>query len=171
MPATQQERRAAIREALVTVAEKNTAANRRLRNIRRAWILIPTAAAAVALTAGGLAFAQYANVTDKSNVACFARAELDPFGNFPGTHAAVADESGNGPASVEDARALCSDLWAQNILDAQTPNGTAPHDAYDRSFSHPVPPELAVCVMHDGTAAVVPGDDSVCAKLGLSVKH
>ncbi|GAA4150007.1 hypothetical protein [Leifsonia shinshuensis] len=171
MPATQQERRAAIREALVSVAEKNTSANRRMRNARRAWILIPAAATAVALTAGALVFAQYANVTDRSSVACFARPELNPFGGFPGTPAAVADENGNGPASIDDARALCADLWAQNILDAGTPSGTASKDAYDRSFSHPVPPHLAVCMMGDGTAAVVPGDDTVCAKLGLAVKR
>lgn len=171
MPATQQERRAAIREALVSAAEKKTPGNRRFRNIRRAWILIPTVAAAVALTASAATFAQYANVTDKSNASCFARAELGAFEQFLGTHAAVADENGNGPVSIDDARALCADLRAQHVLDADTPSGTAPKDAYDRSFSHPVPPHLAVCVMGDGTAAVAPGDDTVCAQLGLPVKH
>ncbi len=177
MSASQDDRRAAIREALVTVAEKGTRENNHLRSVKRAWVVVPVAAAALALTAGGLAVAQFAHVTDKSSVSCFARAELTWFGEFPGTHAAMAGNSQTkdgageqGPVSIEDAKSLCSDLWKQNVLDATTPNGMAPPSAFDRTFSHQVPSPLTVCVMGDGTAAVIPGDEHVCAKLGLSAR-
>jgi hypothetical protein len=171
MTGSQEERRAAIRDILVDVAQKGTRENKHLRNVKRAWVALPVAVATLALTAGGFAVAQFAHVTDKNSVSCFARAELNWLGEFPGTHAASAgDGSSDGPVSIEDAKALCGDLWKQNVLDATTPSGTTGPGAYDRTFSHPVPSPLTVCVMGDGTAAVVPGDEHVCAKLGLSAR-
>lgn len=167
-----EDRRAAIRNVLVDVAQKGTRENKHLRNVKRAWVALPVAVAALTLTAGGLAVAQFAHVTDKSSVSCFSRAELTWLGEFPGTHAASAgDRNPDGPVPIEDAKALCGDLWKQNVLDATTSSGTTAPSAYDRTFSHPVPSPLTVCVMGDGTAAIVPGDEHVCAKLGLSARN
>lgn len=49
------------------------------------------------------------------------------------------------------------------------PNGSAPSQ-YDRSFSHPVPHRLTVCVLNDGRAAVIPGDEKVLTSLGRAMK-
>jgi hypothetical protein len=123
------------------------------------------------LTAGTVVALQ-APVTDDQAVACFARAEISA-GSFPGTMVAVGEgtigEAQGGAIPIDDAVAVCSDLWAQHVLDADIPSGVSTEPA-DRSFSHPVPEELAVCVLREGIAAVVPGPGTVCGELGLPEK-
>ena len=169
-PSFNERRSEAIRNLLVNTAQKGTAENRHYKATRRTWILVPSAALALALTGGTVALMQ-AQVSDKNQVHCFARAERNG-SSFPGTTMTVlqgtTDQTSEAPPAVpiEDALALCSDMWKQHALDASVPNG-APAMQIDPKFSHPVPSPLTVCVW-DGRAAVIPGGANVCAKLGLA---
>ncbi|MEV7136440.1 hypothetical protein AB0N24_26650, partial [Arthrobacter sp. NPDC093128] len=134
------------------------------------------AGVAVALVATGGAVVMQLPVTDKSSIDCFARAELHGSW-FPGTTVVLGEGTRVGepstqrnPIPIEDALAACRDLWAQHAFDPKSPNGMAHPGLYDRSFSYPVPDLLTVCVLSDGRAAVIPGDENVCASLGLAVK-
>lgn len=81
-------------------------------------------------------------------------------GTYPGSSATIAD--GDGPGRVDDARALCAEMWEQGVL-SPTVDPTAP------THTPGVVPPLQVCVMRDGTAAVVPSNTaSVCQSLGMS---
>jgi hypothetical protein len=71
---------------------------------------------------------------------------------------------------VGERLALCRDLWAQHAFDPASPNGMAHPSLYDRSFSYPVLNPLALCVLNEGRAAVIPGDEGVCASMGLALK-
>lgn len=167
------ERSAAIEQLLTKVAQDGTPENRHFQNTKGKRILL--AGVAVALVATGGAAVMQLPVTDKSSILCFARAELH--GNeFPGTSVTVLEGARPGepaprnPVPIEDALAACRDVWAQHVLDPDAPNGSAHPSLYDRSFSYPVPDPLTVCVLNDGRAAVIPGDENVCASLGLALK-
>jgi len=169
-----EERSKAIEQLLANVAQDGTPENRHFQNTKGKRILLSGVVAAVAVSGAAIALQQ--PVTDKSSVACLARAELS--GNqFPGTTAVLGEGTRVGepstqrnPVPIEDALALCRDLWAQHALDSDSPNGMAHPNLYDRSFSYPVPNPLTVCVLKDGRAAVIPGDEGVCASLGLALK-
>lgn len=163
------ERRAAIRRLLVQLPVRSGSTNRRFRRRQIAIVAVPALAATILLTAGAIAVTQ-ANVTNRDEVMCAARAERNIWGAIPGTQAVLGagslGESDGGPIAISDPVSLCADLWAQHVLDAGTPSGTFAGPA-DGTFSYPVP-ELVECVMGNGAAAVVPGGPEVCQVLGLS---
>ncbi|MGH7427838.1 MAG: hypothetical protein ACREJ4_05720, partial [Candidatus Methylomirabilaceae bacterium] len=156
---------------LVNTAEKGTVENRRYKRIHRAWIIVPSAALALGMTGGTVALLQ-AQVTEKNHVLCFARAERNG-SSFPGGTVTVLQGTKGIPLQappavpIEDAVAVCSDMWKQHALDASMPNGSPGPGQEDPTFSHPVPDPLTVCVWN-GMAAVIPGGPAVCAKLGLA---
>ncbi|HEU4540830.1 MAG TPA: hypothetical protein VFR23_06845 [Jiangellaceae bacterium] len=164
VPPLEPARQAAMRELI-----EFAVANEKHRSAR---VRVPIAAglgAAVAL-AGGTAAAIVLTrepVTDSSLVHCLARAELDAQGNYPGT-AVAATASQGGPVSVEDARAACEEAWRQGILDPSAEIG-APLPDPDPARRAAVPAELSVCVMPDGSAAVVPGA-AACGELDLPLR-
>ncbi|MDQ0680559.1 hypothetical protein QFZ30_003941 [Arthrobacter pascens] len=168
------ERSAAIEALLANVAQDGTPENRHFQNTKGKRILL--SGVAVALVATGGAVVMQLPVTDKSSILCFARAELN--GNqFPGTTVTLGEGTRVGepstqrnPIPIEDALVACRDIWAQHVLDPNTPNGSAHPSLHDRSFSYPIPDPLTVCVLSDGRAAVIPGDDKVCTSLGLALK-
>jgi hypothetical protein len=167
------ERSAAIEALLVRVAQDGTPENQRFQNTRGKGVLV--AGVAVALVATGGAVLMQLPVTDKSSILCFARAELNGH-QFPGTTVTVlagarpGEQKPDNPVPIEDALAACRDIWAQHVLDPNVPNGTADPKLFDRTFSYPVPDPLTVCVLDDGRAAVMPGDEKICGSLGLASK-
>ncbi|HEX6326434.1 MAG TPA: hypothetical protein VFZ72_07670 [Jiangellaceae bacterium] len=158
-------RQAAMRELLEYALASEA------RRASRARLPIAAGVGAVVALAGGTAAAIVLTqepVTDTSLVHCLARAELDAAGNYPGTAVAATGAKG-GPVSVEDARAACGQAWQHGILDPAAEIGAQLPDP-DPSRRAAVPAELAVCVMSDGSAAVVPGTATVCGELGLSLQ-
>lgn len=168
------ERSAAIAALLANVAQDGTPENRHFQNTKGKRILL--AGIAVALVATGGAVVMQLPVTDKSSIDCFARAELH--GNqFPGTTVVLGEGTRIGepstqrnPIPIEDALAACRHVWAQHVLDPDAPDGRTHPSLRDRSSSYPVPHPLTVCVLSDGRAAVIPGDEKVCDSLGLALK-
>lgn len=117
-------------------------------------------AGAVALTTGAAILFGSAPVTDTTIVHCLSSTTRGADGTYPGSSATIAD--GDGPGRVDDARALCAQMWEQGVL-SSTVDPTAP------TQSPGVVPPLQVCVMRDGTAAVAPSSNaSVCQSLGMA---
>ncbi|MFP3463531.1 hypothetical protein R5O87_22055 [Arthrobacter globiformis] len=173
-PLFNEERSAAIGELLANVAQDGTPENRHFQNTKGKRILL--AGVAVALVATGGAIVMQLPVTDKSSIDCFARAELH--GNqFPGTTVVLGEGTKVGEPStqrnaipIEDALAACRAVWANHGLDPNAPDGRTPPNLRDGSSSSPIPNPLTVCVLSDGRAAVIPGDENVCGALGLALK-
>jgi hypothetical protein len=83
-----EERSKAIEQLLANVAQDGTPENRRFQDTKGKKILL--SGVAVALAVSGAAVVLQMPVTDKSSIACFARAELN--GNqFPGTTATLGE--------------------------------------------------------------------------------
>lgn len=164
--------RSAAIEALVTnVAQSGTPENEHFQNAKGKRVLL--SGVAIALVTTGAAVVMQMPVTDKSSIACLARAELHG-NNFPGTTMVLGvpstAERPDSTVMIEDALSLCQAAWAQNVIDPKDPDGLAHPSLHDPSSSHPVPNPLTVCVLPDGRAAVIPGDEKVCGALGLALK-
>lgn len=136
---------------------------RRAREFRRrliGWSSAGVLVLGVAATAGAMLMPP-ADVSNTELVHCLSAAERNADGSYPGSAATISSPSGEG--RVADATAMCTLMWEQGVLD----------DGFDpTAASNPpgrVPDELQVCVMDDGSAAVVPSpNESVCAALGLA---
>jgi len=73
--------------------------------------------------------------------------------------------STSGEQRIDNAIALCRQMWEQGVLNAK-------HDALSTGTTSPVPPVLSVCVMSDGSAAVIPAPETACMQMGLApLKH
>lgn len=152
----------AIRELLASQIRDEPELRR--RRARRRWLVwggIGIFVIGGLGTAGSILFGD-APVTDKSIVYCLSSTIPQADGSYPSSAATIADP--DGPGRVDDALALCGDMWRHGILDAEfDPTATtyAP-------TQFPVP-ELQVCVMRDGAAAVVPSENvAICQTLGMS---
>ncbi|PJJ63729.1 hypothetical protein [Compostimonas suwonensis] len=161
----------AIRTALMAhVAEGAKKPARKRRRI--ITIVVPSVLLAIAVTGATLWLVK--PVTDQGAVHCFARAEIDWFGGFPGaTVSAAAPNAEQVP--VDDAIALCTQVWKDGLLDPEvadgTPQGPDGRPIVNERRDSPVPDPLTVCVMRDGTAAVLPGPATICSRAGLASRQ
>jgi len=112
-------------------------------------------------TAGSILF-NAVPVTDKSIVYCLSSTVPAPDGEYMSSAATLANP--DGPARVDDAVALCSQMWQHGVFrddyDPLAPTyGPTEYDV----------PELQVCVRRDGAAAVVPSKNpEICQAIGLA---
>lgn len=154
------ERTDAIRGLLLCTL-RNEPARRIQRQRRRVlvWASSFVLIAGVATTAATVLL-QEKSVENTAIVHCYSSTAQGADGTYPGSSAAIADSNGRGQA--RDALALCTAMWEQGVFGA----GFEP----TTPASNPgVAPELQVCVMRDGSAAVVPGKSaSVCQIVGLA---
>jgi hypothetical protein len=153
------------RDDLMRQVQRDT----RPRKKRNPWLFVVPSVVLAAVVTGGIAL--LLPVTDKNTVHCLARAELHENGSYPGMSVAVGAPTGH-VVPVEDAIAGCTLLWNDGLLDPADPdgqtggNGVPPTLRPDRDGA--VPELLTVCVMGNGTAAVIPGDQNICGRLGLA---
>ena len=136
----------------------------RRRRTRRRWLVwggVGVFAFGALGTAGSI-LVNTVPVTDKSLVYCLSSTVPGPDGEYMSSAATIANP--DGPARVDDAVALCSDMWRHGVFS----------DDYDPTIPTYGPteydvPELQVCVRPDGAAAVVPSDSpEICQAIGLS---
>lgn len=113
-------------------------------------------------TTGATMLLHAAEVTDRSIVHCLSSTTPNQDGSYPGSAATIAEN--DGPGRVDDALALCTEMWQQGVLSADV-NPTAP----TQNPGDAAVPPLQTCVLRDGTAAVVPGDsESICQAVGMA---
>lgn len=141
---------------------------------RPSWFRAPVAAGvgAAVVLAGGSAAAYVLTqrpVTETSLVHCFSRAELTADGEFPGVSVAAAHPDDRAVA-MDEAIDACTQVWRDGLLDPAAPIGASLPDPDQRRNSRP-PSPLTVCVMSDGSAAVIPGGPNVCAELDLPLQQ
>ena len=158
------ERTDAIRDALLD--HVRTARERRRRTLRRrvaVWggvgliVVGGTATAAAAIV-------QAQRVTNADIVYCLASPHRGADGEF--RYAAATLYRGSGDAvTMSDPVSVCRDMWRRGALDS-----TTDQLAVDPG-THAVPARLQVCVMDDGSPAVVPGRPGVCQTAGLAPKR
>lgn len=159
-PEMSSERTQAMRELLSARIQNEPAIRRRrLRRRFAIWGSVGLLTVGVAAT-GAAVLLGSGPVTDKTIVHCLSSTTRGANGAYPGSSATIAD--GGGAGRVHDAIALCAEMWEQGVL-SSTVDPTAPTQ---RPGS--VPP-LQVCVMRDGTAAVVPSEKpTACQSLGMA---
>lgn len=158
------------RKAVMQAMLEQAVADERPRRsiIRRPAVAVGLGAAVV--LGGGTATAYVLvqrPVTDTSSVHCLARAEMDERGSYPGSSVAVAEPNGE-QVSIDDALGMCSQVWRDGLLDPSLGSGNAARPNPERNSA--VPNDLTVCVMPDGSAAVVPGPPAACGSVGLALK-
>lgn len=156
------ERRAQALRSVLTDYVRETPERRRQVRRRRLFLwggtgLVVLAGAGVA----GAAVVQAQRVTNATYVTCLESDERGPSGSYPGATASIADNAG--PGRVDDAIGLCSEMWRQGVFAADF-DPLSPTNA-----PAAVPSDFQVCVMRDGSAAVVPSENSlICDAIGLA---
>lgn len=99
-------------------------------------------------------------VSNMTLVQCLSSTDAKSDGTYPGSSATV--ENRGGPGRVTDALALCTQMWEEGALNDDS-DPTAP------THAPAVAPPLQVCVLRDGSAAVVPStSESICLSLGMA---
>jgi hypothetical protein len=137
------------------------------RGRRVTYRLVVVAAGASVLMFGGAAAAYVAlkpaavPVADQTR--CYSKASLkggdhDFYGTTVGQAVPVA-----GQRKAEAAVDMCSALWRQGLLTLNSKEVGKPAENRD---DYPVP-ALVACTLDNGIAAVLPGDEQTCARLGL----
>lgn len=126
-----------------------------------------------ALLTGGTAATAYSllrpqGATDQASARCYAQATNDlNDDDFRGTTITIVRPLGQPSVDTPPAAVTtCASLWQAGLL---TPAGysaeTLPPDGLLRQLQ-PAPP-LVGCVLPSGQAAVLPGDNTLCQRLGL----
>lgn len=164
MPEMTDARTDAIRDTLLNRVRTESA--RRQRTLRRrfaVWGGIGVLVIGGAATAA-TAIVQAQRVTNSDIVYCLASPQRGADGEFDYA-AATLHDSASGTGTVADPVGVCQDMWRRGALDKDTdPLAATP-------APHRVPAHLQVCVMDDGTPAVVPGRPGVCQAAGLAPRR
>jgi hypothetical protein len=154
MPVLPDRRRKAARQQLEQMVARSSKPGRR---VKPAVIAAGTASIVLATGAAAIAVAVYQPVTNKTDARCFTVADTSGFS----TVIAYADKPGT-TGAVRNAAQACASLYRQGYLT----QGAQRIDPRPGTGGHAVP-QLQVCTWPDGTAAVFPGPDGICAKLDL----
>lgn len=159
-PEMRPERSDAIRALLLDTIREQPARQARMR--RRRWFTwggVGILTLGIAATAGAIAVDSL-KVSNETIVHCLRSDERAADGSYPSASASIADASGEG--RVDDAIDLCTQMWAAGVFEP----------GYDpTSLDNPpaVVPDFQVCVMPDGSAAVVPSSNrTICQAIGLA---
>lgn len=156
MPVLPDRRRKAARLQLEQIVA-GSAKPGRGRRVKPAAIAAGTAAIVLATGVAAIAAVVYQPVTNRTEARCFTVADTSGFATVianpgkPGTK-----------GTIKQAKRICASLYRQGYLTRGVPQ----MNRRPRNGVHHVPP-LQVCTWQDGTAAVFPGPEGTCGKLGL----
>jgi hypothetical protein len=149
---------------IVDFATEPTGRQRVARRTAR-YVAIITGASALLIGSTAAAYVAFrpATVPIVDQVRCYSKASLEggdtDFYGTTVTHAAAPDGTRNAGTAIE----ACSPLWRQALMRINDKQVGGPDTG---RFDHPVPP-LVACTLDNGVAAVFPGDERTCARLGL----
>lgn len=154
-------REAAIRGLVLAQLEESRERKALWRRRRWfAWGGIGILAIGIGATAAGIVL-QSQTVSNDELVRCLRTDERAPDGSYPGAMASISYD--NAAERAVSAGEICTMMWEQGALEP----GFDP-----RSLTNApgvVPEAFVVCVMQDGTAAVVPSSEpAICSRLGLA---
>lgn len=154
----------ALEHRVMAILAANGSTPRRSRHKIRRFAAVGCALVA-ALSGGGVAYAHFAKNVEPSyrgEARCYTVASLKGGANFYGLTVAA---SGNPKvaAVVVNALATCEVDWREGFLGL----GKRPLRSQLPPDQRTVPP-LVACVLNDGVAAVFPGTNATCSRLGLS---
>lgn len=151
----------AIKNLLLSEIRSSPERRVRRRRLRILWGSLGGIAIAGVVATGASLVMNDAAVSDQTLVHCLSEPTRLADGSYPGSAATIASADGKGRA--EDALALCSEMWRAGVLEPSIdPTATA-------HASGTVPEQLRLCVLPDGSAAVVPSDqDGICHALGMA---
>ena len=161
------EERMAARRALLEEHVRRTAGRWPRRRVVARWAVIGVGASALLVvgTAGAYVAFKPATVPIADGTRCYSRASLEGGDRgFWGTTAAQAFPAGGGERAAVGAVEVCASLWRQGVLRLNTKQVGFEDTA--NGVDHTVPP-LVACTLDNGMAAVFPGDEQTCARLGL----
>lgn len=154
-------RAAAIRSMLVQHVQEEPALARARRRVRWIWAGLGGLAVCGAAAVGATAVQEARTVSNELNVHCASSSSPNQDGTFPGSAATIATDDERG--RVTDAKTLCTQMWEGGVLE-QSVDPKAPVLSPGEA-----PADLQVCVMRDGSAAVVPSSNpGICPNLGLA---
>ena len=154
-------RETAIRALILEqVAESREAKARRHRRKWFVWGGVGLLTVGLGSTAAGIVL-QAQSVSNEHIVHCLSSEQRAADGSYPGPMASIASFDQRGRA--DDAVKVCVMMWEQGALGPGfDPTSTTNAPGY-------VPAAFVVCVMSDGSAAVVPSEKpAVCSRLGLA---
>lgn len=160
-PEMRPRREAAIRSLVLDQLEESREQKARWR--RRRWFVwggVGLLTVGIGATAAGIVLQSQA-VSNDELVRCLKSDERAADGSYPGAMASVAYDS---PAERElSAIEICTMMWEQGALEPD-------FDPTSLTNAPGVVPEaFVVCVMPDGTAAVVPSSEpTICSRLSLA---
>lgn len=142
------------------VAESREAKVRKHRRKWFVWSGVCLLTVGLGSTAAGIVL-QTQSVSNEHIVHCLSSEKRAADGSYPGPMASIASSDQKGRA--DDAVQVCSMMWEQGALDPGF-DPTSTTNAPGR-----LPDAFVVCVMPDGSAAVVPSTNlAVCTRLGLA---
>lgn len=155
------ERGIAVRDLLIRVIESHPEATaRRRKKLGALWGGLGVLTVGFASIAG-TAIVANRQVVQYDVVHCLSSLELGPNGTYDES-SVVMDPEIVGNATPKDAIDVGVLMWEQGVL-------SPGHDPIAATSSPgKVPPNLAICVMKDGSVAVIPGKPESCAALGLA---
>lgn len=156
MPVLPARRRKAARLQLEHVVEQSATSRRR----RRPPLVIAVAIVIVVLSTGAAGFVAYHAITDTTQARCFTVANAGASSDYYTTIAEASKPATK--ADVRRALQICAGLFRAGELRKGHPVG---HAGF-KQVRHA--PQLVPCVWHDGTAAIFPGRQGTCKKLGLT---
>lgn len=117
--------------------------------------------AAGALGTAGAVVLTPAPVTESTVVHCLASPTRGSNGDFVEQQATLSTPNGNRMTAKQSVE-LCRTVWVNGAFQKSAAIGQPTVEAGS------APSDLTMCVMGDGSAAVLPGRDEVCAQAGLA---
>lgn len=155
------ERGAAVRDLLIQVIENQPEVTaKRRKKLGLLWGGVGVLTIGVASIAAAAVVANR-QVVQYDVVHCLSSLERGSDGTYDES-SVVMDPEIVGNATPEDAIDVCVLMWEQGVLSpGHDPIAATPSPGQ-------VPANLTICVMEDGSAAVVPGKPESCAALGLA---
>jgi hypothetical protein len=165
------ERREALRELLMTrVSPPHRPWWRRSKQAGIAGLGV----SALVLAGGAAAaYVAFKPASDKLSVICYSEAKLgDDVRRVTYAEAnpvTASSKPSTETATIADPERACAELWQSGVLSPDAtgrPDASTKQPAADGGTAKPVP-KLVACTTEDNVAAVFPGDDKTCERLGL----